>query len=139
MLMLQSRGDLFMRLSSRPQTSIRQVSKCFRLLYPLEDQVNNQIQQFVKVSNKIEIVQIFFDTEIIDDNYVKLFKLRDKILQVETSLNWEEFSNLNSVDQELSFIRKLQKVTIEVAKKYKLDLEQIELAFSIILEKIKEN
>ncbi|MEH7347553.1 hypothetical protein [Gottfriedia acidiceleris] len=125
-----------MRLSSRPQTGIRQVSKLFRLLYPLEDQLNNQIQQFVKTSNKINDIQIFFDTDFHDDNYVKLLSLRDKILQVDTSLHWEEFSKLDRKEQELVFIRKLKKVVIEVAKKYKLDINQLELAFASLLDKI---
>jgi len=125
-----------MRLSSRPQTGIRQVSKCFRSLYPLEDLLNNQIHQFVKPSNKISNIQIFFDTDIHDDNYVKLLSLRDKILQVDTSLFWEEFSKLNRKEQELAFIRKLHRVVIEVAKKYKLEINQIELVFSSLLDKI---
>lgn len=124
-----------MQLSSRPQTGIRQVSKCFRLLYPLEDQLNSHIQQYVEPSNKISTIQVFFDTNINDDNYVKLLSLRDKILQVETSLIWEEFSKFDTKEQELVFIRKLHKVTIEVGKKYNVDNNQIELAFSNLLVK----
>lgn len=127
-----------MRLSASPQTRIRQVSKCFRLLYPLEDQLNNQIQQFVNTSNKINTIQIFFDTDIQDDNYVKLLSLREKILQTETSLDWEEFSKMDRKEQELVFIRKLQRVVIEVAIKYKLDINQIELAFTSLLEKLNQ-
>ncbi|WP_066074841.1 hypothetical protein [Neobacillus soli] len=124
-----------MQLSSIPQTGIRQVSKCFRLLYPLEDQLNSYIQQYVQPSNKISTIQVFFDTDINDDNYVKLLSLRDKILQVETSLIWGEFSKLDRIEQELVFIRKLHKVVIEVAKKYNFDNNQIELAFSNLLDK----
>jgi hypothetical protein len=127
-----------MQLSSSPQTGIRQVSKCFRLLYPLEDQLNSYIHQFVDPHNKISTVQVFFDTDINDDNYVKLLSLRDKILQVETSLIWEDFSKMDRKEQELVFIKKLHKVAIQVAKKYKIDNKQIELAFSNLLVEIEQ-
>jgi hypothetical protein len=126
-----------MRLSSSPQTGIRQVSKCFRLLYPLEDRLNGYIQDYVTTTNKVSTVQIFFDTDIIDDDYVRILSLRDSILQVETSLDWELFSKLNRRDQENTFIKKLHKVTIEVGKKYKLDDNQIGTAFNKLLEETR--
>ncbi|TYS68135.1 hypothetical protein FZC76_10330 [Sutcliffiella horikoshii] len=126
-----------MRLSSRPQTGIRQVSKTFRLLYPLEDQLNDFIQKYVSRNNKISSVQIFFDTDANDGDYLKILSLRKGILQVETSLNWEEFSNLNRKDQEDIFIKELYKIAIEVAKKYELNICQIESAFTALIEESK--
>ncbi|MGG0179142.1 hypothetical protein [Gottfriedia acidiceleris] len=41
-------------------------------------------------------------------------------------------------EQELVFTRKLQKVVIEVAIKYKLDINQIELAFTGLLDKLTQ-
>ncbi|WP_409253310.1 hypothetical protein V1502_05180 [Bacillus sp. SCS-153A] len=58
-------------------------------------------------------------------------------MQVETSLKWEEFSNLNRKDQEDIFIKKLYKIAIEVAKKYELDVRQIETAFTALIEETK--
>jgi hypothetical protein len=126
-----------MRLSSRPQTGIRQVSKSFRLLYPLEDQLNDLIQKYVTTNNNISSVQVFFDTDVIDEDYLKILSLREGTLQVETSLNWEVFSNLNRKDQEDMFIKKLHKIAIEVAKKYELDVSHIETAFTKLIDKNK--
>lgn len=67
-----------------------------------------------------------------------MLRLREKILQVETSLDWEEFSKMDRKEQELVFTRKLQKVVIEVAIKYKLDINQIELAFTGLLDKLTQ-
>jgi hypothetical protein len=126
-----------MRLSSSPQTGIRQVSKCFKLLYPLEDRLNGYIQEYVTTTNKVSTVQIFFDTDVTDDDYVRILSLRDSVLQVETSLDWELFSKLNRKDQENIFIKKLHKVTIDIAKKYKFDDNQIETVFNKLLEETR--
>ncbi|TYP72023.1 hypothetical protein [Paenibacillus methanolicus] len=122
-----------MRLKSRPQTELRQVSKIFRLLYPLEDRLNDYIQAYTS-SNSFGTVQVFFYTDLTDDNKVVNFlSFKDNILQVETSLNWNVFSKLERIEKEIHFINQLKTVAIEVAKKYGLDISGIECAFKKLL------
>ena len=51
-----------MKISSRPQTSIRMVSKKFRALYPLEDKLNSFIERSEGDTGGIDTLQLFFDT-----------------------------------------------------------------------------
>jgi hypothetical protein len=44
----------------------------FRLLYPLEDQLNSHIQKSVSNTKGIKALQVFFNTDKSEDNFVEL-------------------------------------------------------------------
>lgn len=129
--------DRNMKISSRPQTSIRMVSKKFRLLYPLEDKLNNYIERNECDTGGINILQIFFDTDLTEENEVNMLDLKGGILQVETSLNWEDFSQLEFSEQQVKFINKIYSVVKKVVEAYSINIDNYDNAFEALLKDIK--
>lgn len=118
-----------MKISSRPQTSIRMVSKKFRLLYPLEEKLNFLIEKNDCESGKIEKLQIFFDTDMGDSKTINILKLKSGILQAEISLDWEKFSQLDFSEQQYEFVNKMRDVVNEVIRIYGLKQEEYDKSF----------
>ncbi|HEX7066490.1 MAG TPA: hypothetical protein VF199_15575 [Bacillales bacterium] len=125
------------RITSTPQTSIRTISKKFRLLYSLEDRLNIYIERNACDSGEIKELQIFFDTDLTDENVVKILDLKGGILQVETSLNWEEFSQLEFSEQQVEFINKIYGVVKRVLGFYSLNQERYDKAFKELFNDMK--
>ncbi|UHA74899.1 hypothetical protein [Paenibacillus sp. 481] len=126
-----------MKIASRPQTSIRMVSKQFRLLYPLEDSLNNYIEFYAKKRVDINTLQIFFDTDITDENFVNLLDLKGGLLQAETSLNWDVFSGFEFKEQQIQFVEKIHNVVNQVVKVYDINPEGYQKAFQQLMNEIK--
>ncbi|RPF54157.1 hypothetical protein [Aquisalibacillus elongatus] len=126
-----------MKISSRPQTSIRMVSKKFRLLYPLEDRLNSFIESSECDTGGIDTLQIFFDTDLTDANEVNILDLKGGILQVETSLNWDEFSKLEFSEQQVEFINKIYTAVKKVAEVYSLSPGPYDEVFKKLLNEIE--
>jgi hypothetical protein len=126
-----------MKISSRPQTSIRMVSKKFRLLYPLEDKLNSFIESSECDTGGIDTLQIFFDTDLTDADEVNILDLKGGILQVETSLNWDEFSQLEFSEQQVEFINKIYVSVKKVVEVYSLSQDMYDEAFKELLNEIK--
>lgn len=125
-----------MKISSRPQTSIRMVSKKFRLLYPLEDKLNSFIERSECDTGGIDTLQLFFDTDLTDAE-VNILDLKGGILQVVTSLNWDEFSQLEFSEQQVEFINKIYVAVKKVVEVYSLSQGMYEEAFKELLNEIK--
>lgn len=126
-----------MKISSRPQTSIRMVSKKFRLLYPLEDKLNSFIESSKCDNGGIDTLQIFFDTDLTNGDEVNILDFKGGILQVETSLNWNEFSQLEFSDQQVEFINKIYVAVKKVVEVYSLSQDKYDEAFKELLNEIK--
>lgn len=126
-----------MKISSRPQTSIRMVSKKFRALYPLEDKLNSFIERSEGDTGGIDTLQLFFDTDLTDADEVNVLDLKGGILQVETSLNWDEFSQLGYSEQQVEFINKIYVAVKKVVEVYSLSQDMYDEAFKELLNEIK--
>lgn len=126
-----------MRITSTPQTSIRTVSKKFRMLYSLEDRLNIYIERNACDSGEIKELQIFFDTDLTDEDEVKILDLKGGILQAETSLNWKEFSQLEFSEQQVEFINKIYGVVKKVVGVYSLNQDRYDKAFKELFNYMK--
>jgi len=131
------KGEGNVKLASRLQTSIRMVSKKFRLLYPIEDALNEYIARYVEKEDNIMTLQIFFDTDITSDDYINLLDLKGGILQVETSLDWNTFSLLEFKQQQIKFIGKLHNVVRLVTEVYGINENGYEISFQKIMKDLQ--
>ena len=123
-----------MKIAILPQSSIRLVGKKFRALYPLVDRLNVMFE-LAATGNRIELLQIFFDTDVLETEGIQLLKLRDGILQVIQPFNWEVFSRLTQEQQKVKLLEYIQNIVRKVTDKYKLDNEVYEEVFkSIFIE-----
>lgn len=128
-----------MKIASRPQTSLRLVSKVFRKLYGIEDLLNRHIEENVRKKGEIDTLQIFFDTDIREKNFVKLLDLKCGILQAETSLDWDGFESLGLEEQQSLFLSKIRQVVMEVVGKYSLDDSGYFIAFDKTFEVLQNS
>ncbi|MFH7572179.1 hypothetical protein, partial [Pseudomonas syringae group genomosp. 7] len=81
-------------------------------------------------------LQIFFDTDLTEENEVKILDLKGGILQVETSLDWENFSRLEFSEQQIKFVNKMYCVVKKVVEAHSLNKAKYENAFEELLKDI---
>jgi hypothetical protein len=126
-----------MEVIAIPQTPNRIMSKKFNKLYSINQALNGVIAKQYINTNKIEVLQIFFDTEVPKDGKVEFLKFRDGILQIVIPFDWGEFQTFDEKIQKEKFIQSIHKALEEVLLKYKIDSNPFDNAFNEFYSKLE--
>jgi hypothetical protein len=116
-----------MEVIAIPQTPNRLMGKKFNKLYLLNKELNKLLKNYH--NDIIDVLQIFYDTEIPKDSKTEFLKLRDGILQVVIPFDWDTFSKLDENVQNKQFISTIQKTLNETLIRYEINTTSVDTIF----------